>query len=75
MFHEDEAVPLDRYYKLISSSLPATQIHCDNQGVTALIKNSEQMKKTKHIDIAYHLSVNELSQRNLMFPIFQPMRW
>lgn len=37
-----------------ASTLPTTQIHCDNQGATALTRNPEQMKKTKHIDIAFH---------------------
>jgi hypothetical protein len=46
--------PSDRYYQPRKSSIPTTTIYCDNNGATALTKNPDQMKKTKHIDIAYH---------------------
>lgn len=35
-------------------SLLATTIYYDNNGTVALSRNPDQMKKTKHIDIAYH---------------------
>jgi hypothetical protein len=44
----------DCYFQLRPSTLPATRIFCDNSGATALTKNPDQMRKTKHIDIAYH---------------------
>jgi hypothetical protein len=33
----------------------ATTIYCDNQGAIALANNPSQHRKTKHIDIRYHL--------------------
>jgi hypothetical protein len=54
-YHEDTySFPSDQYYQPRKSSIPTTTIYCDNNGATALTKNPDQMKKTKHIDIAYH---------------------
>ena len=60
-------IPSDWYYQPKNTTLPATTIYCDNNGATALTKNPEQMKKTKHIDIAYHFVRERVQSKELDF--------
>lgn len=59
--------PSDRYTHLSPrpTSLDTTVIYCDNNGAAALSRNPDQMKKTKHIDIAYHFVRERVETKEL----------
>ena len=65
--------PSDRYFKPLPVNLPATTINCDNSGTVALSKNPENMKRTKHIDIAYHFVRERVASKELTIS-FVPTR-
>jgi hypothetical protein len=57
------------YKFLASSSVPLGSpiIHCDNQGAIHLLDNSHIKKSSKHIDITFHWSREQVEMGRLKF--------
>jgi hypothetical protein len=68
-----EAVWIKRFLEQIYYPTGSTQLHGDNEGSIALVKNPEFHSRTKHIDVALHY-VRELTEDELVHISYCPTK-
>jgi hypothetical protein len=52
---------------VLSSTLDAVEIGCDNQGALKLLETGVVQAKAKHIDVKYHHTRDEVQKKTVRF--------